>query len=200
MEWNGIRPTHTLYEWAGLGLVLCLLLGVHQSLQAQEATGLEPVFTRLSTELVRYFPPVSGDIIRVQKGQLYVSLDRQNEVWPGLQLSVYREGDPLKHPTSGAVLGRVEEPLGEVTIVHVAEHYTVAKPVDTQQAESIQSGDKVRLTAGRIPLALLPLAGSPPAGLTADAFHHQLRQALERTERFHPLAADRARIWLLQRG
>ncbi len=75
----------------------------------------------LVTQVTALFPKVEGDIIKVDDGQVTLSIGKRDGVVAGVELEVYREGEELKHPKTGDVLGRKEEILGRVVVDQVAE-------------------------------------------------------------------------------
>ncbi|WP_143308503.1 hypothetical protein [Candidatus Entotheonella palauensis] len=169
---------------------------------AQEAGTAASVSSQLATELVRYFPPVTGEVIKVNGRQIYVDLGVKDEMWKGLRLSVFRQGEALKHPSTGAVVGYDEQVLGHITLVQLSENHSVGVYMQAAEGESVQpgDGDKVRLTAGRIRVSLLPPDGPLPANLTPEALSTQLRGDLEATGRFRVESVEQVNAWLMERG
>lgn len=184
----------------GLLSVLIVLWG--RGVGAQETSTTAEVSSRLAAELVRYFPAVTGEILKVEGRHIYVDLGVKDEVWTGLRLSVFRQGEALKHPTTGAVVGHDEHILGQMTLVRLSENHSVGVYIQTedQTAEDVQPGDKVRLTAGRIRVSLLPPSGPLPTGLSPVELSEELRGALEATGRFRVEGAERVNTWLLEHG
>jgi hypothetical protein len=182
-----------------IGSLICIGMGV-SGIKAQPAGSLEAVASKLSGELVRYFPSVTGEVIKVDGNHLYVDLGAKDEVWRGLRLLVYRQGEQLKRPTTGEVLGHDEMPLGYLTLVQVSENHAVGGFVPADERVSVQPGDKVRLTAARIDMSLLPPTGQLPADWSQTAIGGHLKDALEATGRFRVQGVDRVNAWLLERN
>jgi hypothetical protein len=57
------------------------------------------------------FPKVDGEVIEVQNGTVTLALGNKDGLVAGLELALYRQGRELKHPKTGEVLGRTEQPL-----------------------------------------------------------------------------------------
>lgn len=189
---------HPCWLWGVLLLVVWVF--PLRIAHAQVARSVDMIMTGLATELAQRFPAVNGDVVKVEGEQVYLSLGARDNLLQGTQLTVLREGEALKHPTSGETLGRVETALGVVTVVHVAEHYAVATLTQRTGNQDVQRGDKVRITSGRIALGLVPVVMQPPLQVPADVLTETLRRALEATDRFRVAAQDQTSIWLLQRG
>jgi hypothetical protein len=181
-------------------IALVLLLSLPALVRAQETRSLDAVMTSAATELSQRFPPVTGEVIKVEPTQVYLSVGARDNLMEGMQLLLFREGEPLKHPATGEALGRLEEELGVVTVVQVAERYAVATLTQAPGKPAVQLGDKVRITAGRIAVGLLPFVNQARQPLPADILADTLQRSLEATERFHVVSRDRVSLWLLNRG
>jgi len=185
------------WRWLITGVLMCTLLGASGS-GAQETDTLASVASQLSSELVRYFPPVTGDVIKVDGNHIYIDLGAKDEVWIGLRLLLFREGEALTHPTTGAVVGHDELQLGEMILVRLSENHAVGVHLTDDTSVTVQSGDKVRLSAGRIDISLVPPTGPLPSKVSQEAASAQLKEALESTGRFHVQGAERVNAWLLE--
>ena len=75
----------------------------------------------------------------------------------------------------------------------------MAALTDPAGAMTVRAGDKVRITAGRLSLGLLPVSdqtgGATPLAALSDAVRH----GLNTTGRFHVVPRARLTIWLLER-
>jgi hypothetical protein len=191
-----IRPRRTmlLYVWC-IGLMLWGGTFAAQG-QGQLSRSLE----RLATEMVDLFPKVEGDVVKVDGSQVFITLGASDNMREGMTLSVFRKGDEFKHPLTGAVLGRFEDELGVVVINKVSEAYS-SGPVRLAKANvNVRAGDRVRITKGKIPVAVLPLQGEMPGWLSREEVTERFRMALEQTGRFQVTAADNVRVYLAEKG
>lgn len=183
-----------------LMLAAMMLWGWGGGAGAQDTATIPSVSAQLAAELVRYFPAVTGEVIKVDGRRIYVDIGVKDEVWPGLSLDVFRQGEALKHPSTGAVIGHDERSLGQITLVRLSENHSVGVYIQTEEGAVVQPGDKVRLTSGRIHVSLLPPDGSAPANVSSTELSAQLRSDLEATGRFRVEGAERVNAWLLERG
>ena len=167
---------------------------------AQAGNDLDAVASDVAVQLAQRFPHLKGEVVDVQGEQLYVSLGARNQVLEGMRLSVFREGKELKSPTTGNVFGRLEEDLGTVTVTQVAETYAVASPENAAYVGRVQAGDKVRITAGRLSLALFPLGGQTEDGLSMAAVADAVQRSLNATGRFDVVPRARLTLWLSEKG
>jgi hypothetical protein len=174
-----------------LGLFL-VLGGAH--LASAQTTPLS--LTVLADQILALFPKVEGEVIEAQGKRLTLTLGKRDGIQPGLDLSLYREGRELKHPRTGEVLGRTEETLGRVSVAQVFEAYSTGTVIQGGEA---RPGDKVRVSAGKIPLTLLFLASGVRASLV-EAVVHELVEELNRAGRFQVTVGDQVAVWLAREG
>ncbi len=145
-------------------------------------------------QVLALFPKVEGEVIEVQGKSLTLSLGRRDGLQAGIELSVYREGRELKHPKTGELLGRAEQELGRVSVTEVLENYSTGT---LRQAEGVRPGDKVRVSAGKVKVTVLPLLTGVKESLV-EAAVHELVNALTQTGRFQVLLGDQVGVWLAQ--
>ena len=167
---------------------------------AQASYDFDAAASDVAEQLARRFPHLQGEVVDVQGEQLYLSLGARDQVLEGMRLNVYREGEALTSPTTGEVLGRLEEDLGTVTVTQVAETYAVASLTDPAGDATVQAGDKVRITAGRLSLGLLPVNDRTRGATQSAALFNAVQHGLDATGRFHVVPRARLTIWLLERG
>ena len=148
----------------------------------------------LVDQAVALFPKLDGDVIEAKDRTLTVSLGRASGAQPGLALEVFREGRELRHPRTGAVLGKTEEPLGRAVVTRVFDAYSLA----TADAAAVKPGDRVRTSAGHVKLALLPLKGPGMRDPMVEAATTEVYAALNRSGRFQLAAGDQIAVWLAQ--
>ena len=167
---------------------------------AQPSDELGAAATDVAVQLARYFPPLEGEVVDVQGDNLYLSLGARDQVLEGMPLRVYREGEALTSPSTGAVLGRIEKDLGIVNVLDVGETYSLAVLVEPIGGDPVQEGDKVRITSGQLSLGLLPAVhqagGTSPLTFLSDA----LQSGLSATGRFYMVPWARMAMWLLERN
>ena len=99
-----------------------------------------------------------GYVVKIEGPKVWIDLTAADGAQPGRPFTVFQEGEELKHPVTGASLGRVEKTLGTGAIREVAEKFSVGD-VNTS-AGMIASGNRVRLGAAPAPA---PAAAPAPA-------------------------------------
>jgi len=108
----------------------------------------------LVDQVVSLFPKVDGDVLEVQDTTVTLSLGKKDGLAPGVELSVYRQGRELRHPRTGVFLGKTEETVGRVLVEQVFEAYATGR---VTQGTDVKPGDRARVSAGRVPLTVVPL-------------------------------------------
>jgi len=150
--------------------------------------------TTLVDQTVALFPQIDGDVVEVQGRSVTISIGRKAGAQAGLVLEGFREGREIKHPKTGVVLGKAEEPLGRLTIAQVFDGYSVAT---ADGAPGIKPGDRVRTAAARVKLALLPLKGAGARDPIIEAATNEIYEALGRSGRFQLGSGDQIGAWLV---
>jgi hypothetical protein len=178
---------------------LGLLMGPCLAL-AQVSYEFDAAASDVAGQLAQRFPHLQGEVVKAQGEQFYLSLGAREQVLEGMRLDVFREGEELISPSTGEVLGRLEEDLGTVTVTQVTETYAVAVRADVAGDVAVQVGDKVRITAGRLSLGLLPVSDQTGRAIPLAALVDAVQHGLNATGRFHVVPRARLAVWLLERG
>jgi hypothetical protein len=182
-------------------LLLLALGAVPAWAEAPPASGLAPAptpITSLVAQVAALFPKVEGDVLKVEGSRVTLSIGQRDGVVAGVELEVVHEGEELKHPKTGEVLGRTEHTVGRVSVEEVAEAYSVARVI-ASTGSAIAPGDKARVTAGKIRLTVLPLSTGVRDNLIEAALQ-ELVDGLTRTGRFSVGMGDPIAVALTQQG
>src|SRR5215472_4497792 len=176
---------------------VAVLVATIASSQAPTPSGPAPLsITSLVDQVVALFPQVDGEVIEVQGSNLTISANRKTGAQPGLVLEAVREGREIRHPKTGAVLGRAEEPLGRVVVNQVFDGYSLATA--SEGSLPLKPGDHVRTAATRVKLALLSIRGAGMRDALAEAATNEIYEALNRSGRFQLGSGDQIGAWLAQ--
>lgn len=186
--------------WLTLSACFALLIVLGGAFEARGQGQLSRSLERLASEMVDLFPKVEGDVVKVEGNQVFITLGASDHMREGMALSVFRKGDEFKHPLTGVVLGRFEDELGLLIINKVSETYSNGTVRLAKPNVNVRAGDRVRITKGKIQLAVLPLKGDVPDWVSRDEMVERFRLALEQTGRFQVTAADNVRVYLAEKG
>src|SRR4030095_12620253 len=167
----------------GLALTLTALVIVVVTAAAQTSPSSLSV---LVDQVVGLFPKVDGDVVEVAESTVTLSLGRKDGLVAGIELSVYREGRELRHPRTGALLGRTEQPVGRVLVEQVFEAYATGR---VTQGSDVRAGDRARVSAGKIHLTVVPLVEGVKDAV-AEAAVPELIDGLNRSGRLQHATGD----------
>jgi hypothetical protein len=101
-----------------------------------------------------------GYVVRVDSATVYLDWGKDSGVQAGDSFQVFRQGAMLKHPVTGAELGRTEETLGHGTLSSIEAKFSTGH-LDAVQG-TIKSGDRSRWQAA-IREAPAASTATPPA-------------------------------------
>ncbi len=179
-------------------LTLCVSLAwaVTVAAQSSQPPPSEPPlsFKVLVDQIMALFPVVKTDVVEMNGERITLAAGRADAVQAGMELSTFRPGRELYHPTTKKLLGRTEEPLGRIAVKEVFENYSVAAHVDGKVPKE---GDQARVSAGKVLLTVVALAAGP-SNRVVDAATQELIQELDRTGRFRLVVGDQVTAYLAQ--
>jgi hypothetical protein len=174
------------------------LLGAVGPVRADILQDLGGTYQKAAEQLAAAFPrvelqvaAVTGDTIRVE-GAGIASLR------PGLELTLFRRGEMFRHPVTNQPLGHTEQLLGTLVVTAVEPGAATGRlvPLAGRTAPAPLPGDGARITAGRLPVAVLPTSGVQAAFDSADQTQLLLvarfSAILDKTGRF--LSVDPQRV------
>jgi hypothetical protein len=170
--------------------------------QPQERTspqGAPPVaapLTALVDDLVGLFPKVQGEVVEVRDATLTLAVGKKDGARRGLEVELYREGREIRHPKTGALLGKTEESLGRTSITDAQEAFSRAP---APKASEIKPGDRFRVSSAKVNLVLLPLLGGVRESLVEVALQ-ELVERLSASGRFRVTMGDQINVFLAQEG
>lgn len=174
-----------------LSCLAVLLPPLCGSVRAQPGAAL---FTDVAEQLARYFPKVTGEVVRVEGGDVYLSIGAIDDVLPGLQLNLLRPQEAASGTGAAQAVNRLEESIGYVVVEQVFESYALAH-LPAQPGTEARRGDRVRITSGPVVLGVLPVVDTT---LPHGRWTHALQSALQANGRFEIVTANRIVLWSLE--
>jgi len=145
--------------FAILMLLITLLVSpafAEKGLGPEEFTSVDD----LAYAIAAYFPKVQGGITAVQGDRLTLALGEKNGIMPGMELTLWREGREILHPTTKAVIGYAEDEVGIIEVVSVKDTTSIA--VMKKKLKAPQAGDRARITPKKIGIGILPIRNDKP--------------------------------------
>ena len=164
------------------------------------ASGQEPAYgtaaAQIAEGIAAAFPKVAGRVIGIERERVLLDLGTKDQVIPGLELQVYREGQEFKHPYTGQALGKLDRDVGRVRILEVQPNFSAAEIIQQTEGTMVQQGDQVRVTSARVILALPNVDVGDVAGANTRSVTRDLTNALVKTGRFEVMTDQRIRAAL----
>ena len=164
------------------GLALAALLA--GPAEAGLADQVGATFGLILQEVVSAFPPIEGLIVQVDGERVYMDLTKKDGVLLGQEYTVFRKGEVFRHPTSGKPLGRHEEVLGYAQVQRVEPSFSEAVFVPIEGRPAPQAEDGVRITRGRVRVAVVPPTDLTKGSADLRRVPFMLSLAMDQTKRF----------------
>ncbi len=163
---------------------------------AQVAPPVAAPLTVLVDDLVGLFPKIQGEVVEVRDGLLTLDLGKKDGTRQGLEVELFREGREIRHPKTGAVLGKAEESLGSTRIAGAQEAFSLAP---APKGTEVKPGDRFRVSSAKVNLVLLPMLGGMRENLVEVALQ-ELVERLGASGRFRVTMGDPINVFLAQEG
>lgn len=165
---------------AGLALAAALTATAHAGLADQVGA----TFGLMLQEVVSAFPPVEGVVVQVDGDRIYMDLAQKDGVLLGQEFTVFRKGEVFRHPASGKPLGRYEDVLGYAQVQRVEASFSEAAFVPIEGKPSPRPEDGVRITRGRVRVAVVPPTDLTKGNADLRRVPFMLALAMDQTKRF----------------
>ncbi len=110
------------------------------------------------------FGVADGYVVKVENTTVYLDWGTTAGIIVGDQFEIYSDGEVLKHPVTGASLGKTQRVLGQGVIESIQEKYSTGKIIETKG--TAKPGDHVRY---KTVSAAAPIAGAVAVGTSASA-------------------------------
>lgn len=135
-------------------------------------------------DVVGAFPAVEGLVVAVEGEQIYMDLTQKDGVQPGQEYTIFRKGEVFRHPTTGRAMGRYEDILGYAQVTRVQPQFSEAAYVPLPDKPKAQAEDGVRITRGRIRVAVAPPTDLTKTSADLRRVAYMIAHALDETKRF----------------
>lgn len=174
---------------SGFGFVLAFVASSVLVVARSPATLAQEMASSRAAEeaaarLVQAFPIVQGSVVGIDGDRILIDLGSRQKVYQGMELQVYREGEDVKHPVSGQILGKRDRRLGLLRVVEVKEGFSEATAISRQEGSTITAGDLVRVSHDRLVVALPTIDAGEVKGANVSSLTKDVAIALAKTGRF----------------
>jgi hypothetical protein len=167
---------------AALGLIWILACAIPASAGVADQVGA--TFGLMMQDVVSAFPAVEGLVVAVEGDRLYIDLTQKDGVLPGQEFTIFRKGELFRHPISGQPMGRFEDILGYAQVTRTHPQFAEAVYVPVDGKPRAQPEDGVRITRGRIRVAVAPPTDLTKGNADLRRVPFMIAHALADTKRF----------------
>lgn len=184
-----------------LAISLLLVAMTGTGAWAEPVTSASGAADEAARRVAEICKPVEGKVLSaLSEKQLLVDVKAGQGAYVGMEMEIFREGQPFKHPVTGEVLGRMDRPVGTVRLVEIQEKFSVAELIQLEPNEKVQPGDGVRITGARLLIGLANVTASAGYEGLARKATREFEVALARTGRFEVIDERRMRSTLIKGG
>ncbi|HEY6951848.1 MAG TPA: CsgG/HfaB family protein [Bacteroidota bacterium] len=109
-----------------------------------QGSGIEDVektVGRVAIDIYNELPIVEGYVVNQDQDLFYIDIGSEKGIRKGSKCVAFREGDKIRHPVTGEILGSRVTKLGELVVVQVQGKLAATKIVESEG--EIKVGDKV---------------------------------------------------------
>jgi TolB-like protein len=110
--------------------------------KAADPEELRKMATRIAVDVYNAMPLAQGTVIKVETSEFMVDLGEDKGLKKGMKVVVFKEGEEIKHPVTGELLGRKTTKLGEIILKDVQTKFGTGEAVGEKEG-TIEVGDKV---------------------------------------------------------
>jgi hypothetical protein len=160
------------------------MLGSPSAVSAGAADQVGATFGLMIQDVVAAFPAVEGMVVAVEGDRIYLDLTGKDGVQPGQEFTIFRKGEVFRHPINGRALGRYEQVLGHAQVQRVLPQFSEAVYVAADGQSKARAEDGVRITKGRIRVAVAPTTDLTSANADLRRVPFMIAHALSETKRF----------------
>src|SRR5215470_14560029 len=129
-------------------------------------------------------PAAAGLAVQVDGDRVYMDLSQKDGVLLGQEYTIFRKGEVFRHPSNGKPLGRYEDILGYAQVLRVEPSFAEAAFVPIEGKPHPQPEDGVRITRGRVRVAVVPPTDLTKANADLRRVPFMLSLAMDQTKRF----------------
>jgi hypothetical protein len=170
--------------FAALAVALWWLAAWPGPVSAGVADEVGATFGLMIHDVVSAFPAVEGLVVAVDGNQVYMDLTEKDGVQPGQEYTIFRKGAVFRHPMTGRPMGHYEDIIGYAQVKRVLPRLSEAAYVPLPGQPRAQPQDGVRITRGRIRVAVAPPIDLTKTNADLRRVAYMISHALSETKRF----------------
>lgn len=153
--------------------------------EAGLADRIASTFGAMADDLVKAFQPIEGQVLDREGNLIFLDIGQEGGAQVGQELTVFRKGEPFRHPITGKVIGRYEDVLGYAQVRRVLPNLAEAIFIPVEGQPEPRPEDGVRISRGRIKVAIAPVLNLSASDADVRRVPYLFATLLERSKRFH---------------
>ncbi|MDP2807664.1 MAG: CsgG/HfaB family protein [bacterium] len=105
---------------------------------------IKTMATDIAIQIYNDIPLVEGYLIKVNPtGEVFLDIGTAKGMRKGMKVVVYKEGEEIKHPVTGEILGKQVTKVGELLLTEVQEKMAEAHILEKEAGQTLTVGQKV---------------------------------------------------------
>lgn len=164
-----------------------------ENVRSTSTTSLQQLVVQMSEKIIKNFP-LEGYIVQRTGQNVTIDLGQRAGVKEGMEFSVYKEGNVIKHPKTGEVLDVQQIETGKIKIASVRGKISEAKIVNETSKGAVGYGHLVKSVRGPLkpqqPVIVQPVVqtvtvpvAKPSAADNAQKYVKQIKSGDARSQR-----------------
>lgn len=103
----------------------------------------QELMSRLSLKLKATVPLLEGTVVKIEGKTIYIDLGSRDRLIKDQRIIIYKEGQEIRHPVTGKLLGKDTIELGQARVEDIFEDFSKSKLIQGFDASRIKAGAKV---------------------------------------------------------
>jgi TolB-like protein len=117
------------------------IVAKEEQAQGVSIEDVEKTVGRVAIDIYNELPIVEGYVVSQDQDLIYIDIGSEKGIRKGSKCVAFREGEKIRHPVTGEILGSRVTKLGELVVVQVQNKLAATKVVESEG--DIKIGDKV---------------------------------------------------------
>lgn len=109
----------------------------------QDITSIKKLVDDIAQKIAADIPVIEGFVVQTEGTTIYIDIGSDKGMKKGLKIVVYREGEDIKNPITGEILGKKIIQVCEAVVSSVQNKLSICNITKTLSNETVFPGDKV---------------------------------------------------------
>lgn len=109
----------------------------------QDITSIKKMVDDIAQKITADIPVIEGFVVQTEGTTIYIDIGSDKGMKKGLKVVIYREGEDIKNPITGEILGKKIIQVCEAVVSSVQNKLSICNITKTLSNETVFPGDKV---------------------------------------------------------